>query len=126
MTRFIAYLLTALLLFQTLGQELLVLDYAVNKAKITRLYCVNKSRPQLHCDGKCYLAKKLRRAAKHESKAPNGAPAKLKFEALLPLRLVPPAPVADFPAVARYARPTPTPYSSAPQEGVFHPPTFRS
>ena len=119
-------MLTALLLFQTMGRELLVLDYAVNKAEITRRYCVNKDRPQLHCDGKCYLAKKLRRASKQESKAPDSAPARMKFEALLPLRLLPPAPVADFPTLVRYARAASTHYLSAPLTGIFHPPSFRS
>ena len=125
-SRLIAYFLTMLLLFQTMGQELLVLDYAMNKAEITQRYCVNKDRPQLHCDGKCYLASKLRRSAKRESKAPNSAPVKIKFEALMPLRLVPPAPVADFPALVRYARPAPTHYQGAPLTGIFHPPSFRS
>ncbi len=34
--------------------------YNANKAYIARVLCENRDRPQLHCDGKCYLAKKLK------------------------------------------------------------------
>jgi hypothetical protein len=31
-----------------------------NQKEIVALECENKNRPELHCSGKCYLAKKLR------------------------------------------------------------------
>lgn len=34
--------------------------YHVNKDYIARVLCENRDKPQLHCDGKCYLAKKLK------------------------------------------------------------------
>lgn len=34
--------------------------YHVNKEYIARVLCENRDKPQLHCDGKCYLAKKLK------------------------------------------------------------------
>jgi len=34
--------------------------YQINKAYITRVLCQNRDKPQLHCDGHCYLAKKLK------------------------------------------------------------------
>lgn len=37
-----------------------VMYYNANKAYIARVLCENRNRPQLHCDGKCYLAKKLK------------------------------------------------------------------
>ncbi len=36
--------------------------YELNKADITARYCENKNRPELHCNGKCYLAKQLKKA----------------------------------------------------------------
>ena len=33
--------------------------YGTNMDYIIENYCVNKERPQLKCDGKCFLAKKL-------------------------------------------------------------------
>ncbi len=35
------------------------LDYALNRDKIAQTLCVNKDKPQLHCNGKCYLGKSL-------------------------------------------------------------------
>jgi len=54
--RLLALFLAALVLLQALGQEVLVVDYRLHKARITEQYCVNKARPRLHCDGKCRLA----------------------------------------------------------------------
>lgn len=35
---------------------------------ITQKLCVNKNKPQLHCNGKCYLSKQLKKAAENEKK----------------------------------------------------------
>lgn len=34
--------------------------YHINKEYITRVLCENRDKPQLHCDGHCFLAKKLK------------------------------------------------------------------
>ncbi|MBP2618405.1 hypothetical protein [Chryseobacterium jejuense] len=34
-------------------------EYAVNYNYIVNTLCVNKSQPELHCNGKCYLSKEL-------------------------------------------------------------------
>lgn len=38
---------------------MILLEYQVNKEYIARVLCENKSRPTLHCNGKCQLNKKL-------------------------------------------------------------------
>lgn len=43
--------------------------WLANRAYIAATLCENRDKPQLHCDGKCYLAKKL---AAHSSKSPSG------------------------------------------------------
>jgi hypothetical protein len=122
--RILAYFLTTLMLLQTFGQELVVLDYQVHKARITELFCVNKARPQLHCNGKCHLAKKLRKAADAESKAPGVA--KVKYEALPSLRPVFAAPVSLPAAPERFARFRALHYAFTPAHSIFHPPSFRA
>jgi hypothetical protein len=32
----------------------------MNQAELTAKYCVNKAKPMLNCNGKCYLAKQLK------------------------------------------------------------------
>ncbi|MGG5208931.1 hypothetical protein ACQWU4_08280 [Chryseobacterium sp. MIQD13] len=36
-----------------------LMEYAVNYNYIATVLCINKSRPELHCNGKCYLSKEL-------------------------------------------------------------------
>jgi hypothetical protein len=121
--RFLAWFLTLLILLQSFSQELLVVQYQARKARITQLFCVNKARPQLHCDGKCYLARQLRQRQERESKAPATGLTKAKFEALplgfevllpsqvqlwpvaAPRGAVPPAPVYAFAWAGRLLRP---------------------
>lgn len=34
--------------------------YQMNKEYITSVFCINKAHPELHCDGQCFLARKLK------------------------------------------------------------------
>lgn len=122
MNRFLAYFLTALLLLQTLGPELLVVNYELNKAQITAQYCVNKAKPMLHCNGQCHLAQQLRKTEGTDKKAPVTF-AKGKFDVLPtagPLAFRAPRcwPLATRPYAARPA----ARYADAPTPGVFRPP----
>ena len=123
MTRLLAYFLTVLLLLQSFGRELLVLNFAVNQASIAQKYCVNKARPSLRCNGKCFLAKQLRRTENGPAKNPSSALAKVKFEVVTPvtrLGLRPPVWVGQRPL--QFARPAAQCYAAVPLQGVFHPP----
>jgi hypothetical protein len=116
-----AYLLAALVLLQTFSRELLVVDFALNQATITARFCVNKARPQLHCDGKCYFAKQLKKQEERENKALN--PLKERLE-MLPAafstwHLQPVRAVAK--AASCYAGFVPARYA-APLTAVFRPP----
>jgi hypothetical protein len=42
--------------------------FYANRAAIAEKYCVNKSRPMLHCDGNCYLAKKIQAAEERQNR----------------------------------------------------------
>ncbi|SFQ76325.1 hypothetical protein [Hymenobacter arizonensis] len=120
MKSLLAYVLVALVLLQTFSRELLVVDYALNQATITARFCVNKARPMMHCNGKCYLVQKMRQRER-ENQAPS--PLKVKLE-LLPaqfvaVRLSPPQVFAA--KNHRFAWLVPGAYA-APLGRVFHPP----
>lgn len=38
-----------------------LLHFMVNRAYIVEHYCENRGKPQMHCDGKCYLNKQLKK-----------------------------------------------------------------
>jgi len=77
---FFSYLLISLVLLQTFSREVLVVDFTLNRATITARFCVNKARPQLHCDGKCYFAKQLKKQEERENKS--AGPLKERLEML--------------------------------------------
>ncbi|MCP9755562.1 hypothetical protein EGI26_10380 [Lacihabitans sp. CCS-44] len=58
--------------FKMLMAPLIFADYELRKDFIIKNYCVNKSLPELHCDGKCYLAKQLEKAEQEDKKQATG------------------------------------------------------
>lgn len=124
--RLTAWFLCLLLLLQTFSRELQVVDYHLHKQRITQLFCVNKDRPRLQCNGKCHLRKQLGQAAERESKAPAAGFAKIKYEVVLPVRWQPASPVCVPAAALRFAPVARPLYAFAPVPGVFHPPAFQA
>lgn len=51
--------LIALLSFQAFVKLGMVTWYETNKEVITELFCINKDKPILQCNGKCHLAKQI-------------------------------------------------------------------
>ena len=45
-----------------------VMEYVVNYDYIANVLCENKDKPQLQCNGKCYLAKQLKKAQREQDK----------------------------------------------------------
>jgi hypothetical protein len=64
--------ITLILLFavQTFSKALLILDYQVNKDYIAKNICENRNRPEMKCEGRCYLCKKLRKEEKKDQENP--------------------------------------------------------
>lgn len=59
MIRFASLVLLVLLLGQSLVKTFIYFDYLSDKEMITREFCINKSKPWLHCNGQCHLRKQL-------------------------------------------------------------------
>lgn len=55
-------------IFQLSVKTGVMLWYKANKTYISKTLCENRDRPQLHCDGKCVLAKKLRQTDMEQEK----------------------------------------------------------
>jgi len=49
-----------------------VAEYIINYDYIVNVLCENKDRPQMHCDGKCYLAEQLAKESEKNDKNPFG------------------------------------------------------
>jgi hypothetical protein len=54
------------LLTANCGQLFVYAGFQLNQKYIANELCINRSRPELHCNGKCYLMSKLRQAEQKE------------------------------------------------------------
>lgn len=54
--------------FKILMAPIFFVNYELRKDYIIKNYCVNKNRPEMHCDGKCYLAKQIQKAEQEDEK----------------------------------------------------------
>jgi len=60
---YIALLLLVLISVKTLLVPVVYLDFELRKDYIIQNLCENRLKPQLNCNGHCYLAKKLQKVA---------------------------------------------------------------
>ncbi|GAB3841509.1 hypothetical protein [Hymenobacter jeollabukensis] len=117
--------LSLLILLQSFSREVLVLDYALHRQRITEQFCVNKNRPQLRCNGRCHLRKQLAKTDDAEKKAPQNH-AKLKFEALPLTRFCYQPPRRTMPAVrAGFGQLRAPRIGMEVNRDVFRPPVLR-
>lgn len=100
-----------------------VVSYIANYGYITRVLCVNKAKPQMHCNGKCHLMKELAKAAEQEKPLSEKKSGRAEAEVLFFQA------VAEFNLpciVAVTAKPNPPLYSNLYSHinynPVFHPP----
>ena len=54
--------LIMVLLSKTIYSVFWQVNFHLNQKEIVRMECENKNRPEMHCNGKCYLAKQLQKA----------------------------------------------------------------
>lgn len=56
------------------------MDYLVNNEYIREVLCINKEKPKLSCNGKCYLMQQLQeKQSKHEQELPQLLHSKYEF-----------------------------------------------
>lgn len=64
--------LVAALMLSSVAKTVVLADYLLNKDYIAKVLCVNRDKPAMQCNGKCHLAKELKKqeesAGKGESK----------------------------------------------------------
>jgi hypothetical protein len=44
-----------------------VIDYVINYKYVSKVLCVNKAKPKMHCNGKCHLMKELAKTSESET-----------------------------------------------------------
>lgn len=110
------------MLTQAFSRLFIVIDFEANRNYIAEFLCVNKSKPQLHCNGQCYLMKKLKKAEQAENPTSGTQAQKQKYENPLyyqPLFSIPTLLAAPAPV---YAASMPAGHSSSALASIFRPP----
>ena len=62
MRAFLSILLISILMSKTVYSIFWQTVFIINQKEIAELECVNKDRPEMNCNGNCYLAKQLKKA----------------------------------------------------------------
>lgn len=57
-------------MLQCTMKTIITIDFLVQQNYIIKTRCINKNKPQLHCNGKCYLKKKLNAENNQEQQLP--------------------------------------------------------
>jgi len=57
-----SFLLISLILSKVIYSAFWQLNFYLNQKEIAAIECENKDRPEMNCNGKCYLAKQLEKA----------------------------------------------------------------
>jgi hypothetical protein len=66
--RCISLFLLLALMGSNLSNLLVYAGFEVNQKFIAKKLCVNRERPAMHCNGRCYLVRKLKAADENEKK----------------------------------------------------------
>jgi len=70
MKKLSAIFLLFVLILQYFNKVEIYICYHLNKDFISSTFCENKNKPELQCDGKCYMKKQLKATEENQSKAP--------------------------------------------------------
>jgi hypothetical protein len=106
------------LLLQNFSQAVIMMKYKINQAYIASVLCENRDKPDMHCNGKCYLRKTLQQ---NEQQQQNGTTGKEKYDvsyidALQAFDFTPIAP--SYLLIVYYQDPE----LHTPLFSIFHPP----
>lgn len=75
MKSYFAVFMVFVLMLSHINKLLVLIDFSINQNYISNTFCINKAKPALNCNGKCYLAQKLK---EQEEKEKNQIPSALK------------------------------------------------
>lgn len=123
MRSLLSYLLLFAVLLPGISPWGTIAYYNLNRDYIARVLCENRARPELHCDGQCYLAKKLKSQQDRQDKATtervrNTPVVQLFCEPETVFSFAPGTALSDAAALFTYERPRTT----RPVDALLRPP----
>jgi hypothetical protein len=127
--RYIKAILLSLVCAGVLAQTFSLLciyeSYTLNKAYIAAHLCENRAMPTMHCNGHCYLSKKLKAEEQNDKQLPNNLNEKISVAPIFchdDIALLPQPQQHNITANFNYTLLIPAKFLSSP----FHPPSLLS
>ncbi len=121
LTRIISILLLLGILLQSFAKLIIYANYELNKETITQLFCENKSKPKMHCNGKCHLMKQMKAQDKKENTPVNTL--KDKFENQVPSSYYSFQHINESYTIVAHSYAYTQHESTSHLQAIFHPPT---
>ncbi|MDO1448201.1 hypothetical protein Q0590_18145 [Rhodocytophaga aerolata] len=120
MKRLVSISLIFSLVIQTFTSVSFLTFYQFNRSIITEVFCVNKDKPALQCEGKCFITKQLTKDKQTQEQSTRGIET-TAFHLFMPSSLIislqPFTPESKAPIAFYTQQPLPSPFFS-----TFHPP----
>jgi len=103
-----------------------VLDYVVNYHYISTVLCVNRAKPQMHCNGKCHLMKEMAKESENEKPISSDKKNGMSENEILFFEIIQPFESNQifYPTTSKMNEAYSNLYSYLNGNAVFHPPTF--
>lgn len=116
-----AFILVLIFALQTFHAGFVTIWFYANRNYVAEKLCINKSRPMLKCNGKCFLSKKLKEAEKENQ---DGLPYSIKQQEEASLCVIATIAYTIHFVLQDTAYPTAAvnAYTFSPNTGIFHPP----
>ena len=67
----LAFILLCVFSFQAFYSSALTVWFYANQTEIAKAFCINKARPEMKCNGNCYLSKKLKESDSSTKEQPS-------------------------------------------------------
>ncbi|WP_207420466.1 hypothetical protein [Desertivirga brevis] len=114
-----AFILILTLLSANFSRFFIYAGFAANKHLIASALCENRDKPQLHCNGKCYLMKKIKLAEEKEKNQERRAQSNTFHEVSSFPEYTISVPVS-FVSISSFFEPESKPFNSS--RAIFQPP----
>src|SRR5699024_9687831 len=117
---FITLILSSVVLFQTFPKSMFIIDYYLHTEDYAA-YCINKDKPEMHCDGMCQVDKKLNEIDHRQKEQPNQQKKGQTTVVYLPVTLL--YPIILIPETQQFGfPPSKAFFPNTHPTSIFHPP----
>lgn len=127
MKRILSILLALVILLQPFSKVWIVCSFKANQDYIAKVMCINRDKPELHCNGKCVLMQRIQAEERKQEK--DRSQKGLEQKEMLYCSMHADGPL-ERPAVwGRQPKKTfyyPRPFTTSFVRGIFHPPDFQA